>query len=212
VGFAPSRPEYFNRYAYVGNDPVNKTDPTGEFGVLGFAIGAGLEIISQAVTGELSFTTESMSKVAIAGAVGFVTGGVGGKLATQALQGTITAARAVGTTAAAGGAASGVGKVASNAVEGKATTATQAGLAVVGGAAGAGAAAGSTLANRTAASLEKLAQSSNLGQGIASATRQSYGAGAEASTSFGEVAGGAAVDAVSNAAQNLINDALEKRP
>jgi hypothetical protein len=29
VGFAPSRPGYFNRYAYVGNDPFNAIDPTG---------------------------------------------------------------------------------------------------------------------------------------------------------------------------------------
>ena len=29
VGFAQGGPGYFNRYAYVGNDPVNATDPTG---------------------------------------------------------------------------------------------------------------------------------------------------------------------------------------
>ncbi|WP_417496005.1 RHS repeat-associated core domain-containing protein [Maricaulis sp.] len=29
VGFASGGPGYFNRYAYVGNDPVNGVDPTG---------------------------------------------------------------------------------------------------------------------------------------------------------------------------------------
>ena len=32
-------PAYFNRYAYVGNDPVNAIDPTGEFAVFGAVIG-----------------------------------------------------------------------------------------------------------------------------------------------------------------------------
>lgn len=31
LGFSPVRLEYFNRYAYVENDPVNKNDPTGMF-------------------------------------------------------------------------------------------------------------------------------------------------------------------------------------
>jgi RHS repeat-associated protein len=29
VGFSTARPEMFNRYAYVGNDPINATDPDG---------------------------------------------------------------------------------------------------------------------------------------------------------------------------------------
>ena len=48
MGFAQGGVGYFNRYAYVGNDPLNMTDPTGEFGHI---LGAG----------------------ALAGAVGFVT-------------------------------------------------------------------------------------------------------------------------------------------
>jgi len=32
VGFSPGAPYMFNRYTYVGNDPVNNTDPTGRCG------------------------------------------------------------------------------------------------------------------------------------------------------------------------------------
>jgi RHS repeat-associated protein len=54
VGFAPSRPEYFNRYAYVGNDPLNKTDPDGQMAnfVVKFAVDVALEITIQAATGQ----------------------------------------------------------------------------------------------------------------------------------------------------------------
>ena len=54
VGFAPSRPDYFNRYAYVGNDPLNKTDPDGQMAnfVLKFAVDVALEITIQAATGQ----------------------------------------------------------------------------------------------------------------------------------------------------------------
>ena len=30
IGFSPERPEMFSSYTYVGNDPVNNTDPTGK--------------------------------------------------------------------------------------------------------------------------------------------------------------------------------------
>jgi hypothetical protein len=56
VGFAQGGPAYFNRYAYVHNDPVNKTDPTGEFAqfAVKFAIDVALEAgIQYATTGSV---------------------------------------------------------------------------------------------------------------------------------------------------------------
>ena len=192
----------FNRYAYANNNPYKYTDPDGEFGIVGALIGAGVEAgIQLATQGKIT----DVKAIAVAGAVGAVTGGIGGRLATQAVKGTISASKAVTTTAAVGGAANGVGTVASNAIDGKATTATEAAVAVAGGAVGAG--AGAKIANRVASKLDNLSNSSNLGQGIADATRSSYGGGAgEIGSSAGETAGAAATEAAANLAQKELNE------
>lgn len=202
VGFLKSNVFTFNRYSYVGNDPVNMVDPTGEFGVVGALIGAGIEAgLQLAANGKIT----DWKAVGAAGAVGAVTGGIGGRLATQALQGTISASRAVATTAAVGGAANGVGTVASNAIDGKATTATEVAVAVAGGAAGAG--AGAKIANQVASKLDDLGKSGGLGQHIADTTRASFGGGAaEKGASLGEGLGNAGVEAAANLAQKKLNE------
>jgi RHS repeat-associated protein len=61
VGFVSGGPGYFNRYAYTGNDPINRMDPNGEFwhivgagalgGVVGTLVNAGVQY---AATGEVN--------------------------------------------------------------------------------------------------------------------------------------------------------------
>ncbi|MDO7833667.1 RHS repeat-associated core domain-containing protein [Sphingobium sp. HBC34] len=52
--------DQFNLYAYVANDPLNGSDPSGECGVfLGACIGAGVEVVVQLSTGELQHSVSS---------------------------------------------------------------------------------------------------------------------------------------------------------
>ena len=46
-----------NRYAYVANDPVNLTDPSGEVGIIGGLIGGGAELLGQYVESRINGTT-----------------------------------------------------------------------------------------------------------------------------------------------------------
>jgi uncharacterized protein RhaS with RHS repeats len=80
-----------NLYAYVGGDPVNRTDPTGEFGIIGGLIGAGLETavqVGQNMASGQSFgealSNVDVGDVLIAGAVSAVIPGVANAIKTGA--------------------------------------------------------------------------------------------------------------------------------
>jgi len=92
--------DQMNLYAYVGNDPVNMVDPTGEVGIPGFLIGAGLDIVVQLATGtdfgDLDYVQAGVAGVA--GAVGAGIGSAATKLASVASMGknATVATKAVG--------------------------------------------------------------------------------------------------------------------
>ena len=87
IGYADQQ----NLYAYVGNDPVNATDPTGEFaniligGIAGAVVGAAIEKVTNP-----NATRASISRAAAVGAAAGALGPAGGTVlgaADAALQG-----------------------------------------------------------------------------------------------------------------------------
>jgi len=97
-----------NWYAYVGNDPLNKTDPSGECGVfiaqcVGAGVGAGIELAVQLtdaktrsdygragealargdLSGAWSAAGSHVTDVGVAGVAGAIGGGVGGFVETK---------------------------------------------------------------------------------------------------------------------------------
>ena len=65
-----------NMFAYCENDPVNRSDPSGEFWniVVGAALGAGMEVLTQLAT-DTKLRDINWVGVAVQGAVGAVTSG-----------------------------------------------------------------------------------------------------------------------------------------
>ena len=107
VGFAEGGVDYFNRYAYTANNPVNAVDPDGEFfnivaGFLGgAAVGAAIEAGVQAANfvssgGKTGFDGAAIGKAAAIGGATGALGPAGGAALRGALvgKGAISASKA----------------------------------------------------------------------------------------------------------------------
>ena len=64
-----------NLYIYVTHNPLNFFDPTGEFGLVGAGIGAGLDLLMQLAMNGWNLKCVSWTQVGIAGALGAIGGG-----------------------------------------------------------------------------------------------------------------------------------------
>lgn len=104
-----------NWYAYVGNDPINATDPTGEWGLVGFIAGVSLEVARQAITGELKADFNSVAKIGVAGLAGAAGAGLGRGIASL----TSSIALKAGANAYGGALIGTSSTVANNAIDGK---------------------------------------------------------------------------------------------
>jgi RHS repeat-associated protein len=193
----------FNRYDYGNNNPYKYTDPDGRFGVIGGLIGASIEIgLQVAIEGRVT----NWTAVGVAGAVGVVTGGLGGIIGKAAASGTVTVGKAVTAIAAVGGGASATGKVAEGALTGKAATSSEVAVAATGGAIGG--AVGAKIDLSVIANVEKMAASGGVAGHMGTTTQsamQQGGKVVEPATTAGQQAGQRAADTASAYIEKQIN-------
>jgi RHS repeat-associated protein len=203
---------FFNRYVYANNNPYKFKDPDGNSPahaaafVLGFAIDVGAQMH---VEGK-SFGDVSFGDAALSGLGAAITGGIGGRLATAAMQGAITTGQAVAGTAAAGAVAGAGVSAASDLSKGQAPSAAKMAIGAAGGAAGA--AAGAKIANSAAAKLAsdaaKPGVAGHIGQTTQAAAQQ--GGKVVVPTSVGQEVGKAGADAAAAGASKLAEKELVK--
>ena len=194
----------FNRYWYANSNPYKFTDPDGRFGLIGAGIGMAIDLGMQLATAEGSFSERvsqvDLTSVAVAGAVGAVTGGFAGVLGKAAVAGNISVKTAVAGTALVSGAANAGGKAATGGSGKEIAVAGVVGLA--------SGAVGAKIGNAVTANVEKQAAKSNIwgtiGQTTQAAAREG-GKVAEASTTVVQKASQTVADGAAAYVEKKVN-------
>ena len=165
----------FNRYVYANGNPYKYVDPDGNTPAhaIAFAVGFGVDLIAQGLSGKSAsqiFSREGLTSAGIAGVGAAATGGIGGLFAKAALRETISVGGAVAGTAAAGGGVGAVTTVATElATKGQMPTLSQVAVGVGSSTLGAGAGAG--IANTGVALTQKMAAAGGVMGHVAAQTR-----------------------------------------
>ncbi|WP_426043159.1 hypothetical protein [Brevundimonas sp. TWP2-3-4b1] len=170
-----------NLYGYVGNDPVNQTDPTGECppficgAIIGGGAGAGIEVAAQVFLEGRSLDNLDLGRVGTQAAIGAIAGGTGagaGSLIARGVQVT-RAARAAGVIEAVAGGA--IGGATGAQLSGDNPIVGAAAGAVVGGAARGAGARASTATQRATDRARSAATDRAAARGSTSARLQQSG-------------------------------------
>jgi hypothetical protein len=183
----------FNRYAYANNSPYKYIDPDGRNGVITklgapFVLGAAIDVGVQMYGPEQKTASQvDWNSAALSGGTAVLTGAVGGRAATAALQGQISVKAAVLLTAGTGGAAGAISSLALNAIDGKPADLPAAGLAFLG--ASLGGAFGTKLSTMEASLIAKLHQARGVLSTVGTTTASSVNFGASSSVATATTTG-----------------------
>ena len=203
---------FFNRYVYANNNPYKFKDPDGNSPALAaaFVLGFALDVGAQMRVEGKSFGDVSFGDAALSGLGAAITGGIGGRLATSAMQGAITTGQAIAGSAAAGAVAGAGVSAASDLSKGQAPSAAKMAIGAAGGAAGA--AAGAKIANSAAARLASDAAKSGVAGHIGQTTQAAAQQGGRVvvPTSVGQEVGKGGADAAAAGASKLVEKELVK--
>ncbi|MCQ8186657.1 RHS repeat-associated core domain-containing protein, partial [Parvularcula maris] len=105
VQFGPDRPDMFGRYGYAYNDPINVTDPDGEFGIFGAALNMAIEGAALAVESRTRSigAGEIVIRMAVAGGTGAVGVGLGARAGGAVTKGLLQVTRSTRVSTGVGG-------------------------------------------------------------------------------------------------------------